>query len=245
MMSRWRQVLATAVASVVLGAPATLAQTGRTWVDPPGEIRVPQSKDPGVVPGTKTQNPPEQPAAPKPVIGANASAPGSRVPEPAAQTSSSTQMLSLNAATRQPPWIERLASQEESARNLAISYLDTWSAVNQRAVQGTPAFYGSTVVFHGRPVSLQNLMNEKRRFMERWPERHYRYRPETMTVMCQPGNTSCHVRAVYDFDASNAARGKRSRGTGIHDLVVSFAADRAVIISESSQVLGGPDTVTK
>jgi len=146
---------------------------------------------------------------------------------------------------RQPPWIARLASQEESARNLAISYLDTWSAANRQAIQATPAFYGSTVVFHGRPVSLQNLLNEKRRFMERWPERRYQYRPETMTVMCQPGNTFCHVRAVYDFDASNAARGKHSRGTGVHDLVVSFAADRAVIISESSRVLGGPDTVTK
>ncbi len=64
-------------------------------------------------------------------------------------------------------------------------------------------------------------------------------------MICQPGITSCRVQAVYDFDASNAMRGRRSHGTGIHDLVVSFAADRAVIISESSRVLGGPDIVTR
>ncbi|MET0528399.1 MAG: hypothetical protein ABW003_08645 [Microvirga sp.] len=146
---------------------------------------------------------------------------------------------------QQPRWMVRLVAQEESARNLAVSYLDTWSDANHRAVQATPAFYGSTVMFHGRQVSVQNLLSEKRRFMERWPERHYRYRPETMIVMCQPGGTSCRVRAVYDFDASNSARGRHSRGTGVHDLVVSFAADKAVIVSESSRVLGGPDTITK
>jgi len=245
MVSRWRQALATAVASVVLGAPATLAQTGRIWVDPPVNSMVPPSKDPEVVPEPDTHNPSEQAHTPKPATGTNASVPRGRPPRPDSQTALSSQMPSSDAAIRQPPWVARLASQEESARNLAISYLDAWSAENHRAIQATPAFYGSTVVFHGRPVSLQNLLNEKRRFMERWPERHYRYRPETMTVMCQPGSTFCHVRAVYDFDASNAARGKHSRGTGVHDLVVSFAADRAVIISETSQVLGGPDTVTQ
>ena len=56
---------------------------------------------------------------------------------------------------------------------------------------------------------------------------------------------SCHVQAVYDFDGSNAMRGRRSRGTGIHDLVVGFAADRAVITSESSRELGGRGTVAR
>jgi len=245
MLSRWRQALATAIASIVLGATATYAQTGRMWIDPPGDRTAPQAKDPGVTPEPNAFDRPEQGSRRKSATGAEASVPLGRAPKPAAQTSPPSQRPSLDAAMRQPPPIARLASQEDSARNLVVSYLDTWSADNQRAVQATPAFYSSTVMFHGRQVSLQSLLNEKRRFMERWPERHYRYRPETMTVMCQPGNTACHVRAVYDYDASNLARGRHSRGTGVHDLVVSFAGDRAVIISESSRVLGGPDTVTR
>lgn len=66
-----------------------------------------------------------------------------------------------------------------------------------------------------------------------------------MTVVCKPGNTVCHVRAVYDFDVSNAARHRHSHGAGLHDPDISFTADRAMIISESSRVLGDPGIVTK
>jgi hypothetical protein len=234
-----------AVALVALGTPAALAQTNRMWVDPPDSSMGHRPKDPETAPEASAPGPFDQAGTsmPSPRAGAPAhQGPATRSAVPASPLAPGP---SLDAARQQPASIVRLASQEEAARKLAISYLDTWSAVNGQALRAAPAFYGSTVVFHGRQVSLQDLLNEKRRFMERWPERHYRYRPETMTVMCQPGNTFCHVRAVYDYDASNPMRGKRSRGTGLHDLVVSFAADRAMIISESSRVLGGPNTVTR
>jgi hypothetical protein len=131
-----------------------------------------------------------------------------------------------------------LSTREQDARKLVIRYLDMWSTVNDVALQAAPQFYGSTVEFHGRKISLQALLTEKRRFMQRWPERVYSYRRETMTVRCELSGVSCQVRSVFDFDASNPKLGRRSGGIGTHEVVVSFAADRPLITSENSRLLG-------
>jgi hypothetical protein len=135
----------------------------------------------------------------------------------------------------------RLRSADEdrpqAARSLAISYLDAWSASNRAALQATPRFYGTGAVFHGRRMSAADLVEEKRRFAERWPVRRYHYRRGTMRVACEPDGTLCTVRSLFDFTASNASLGRRSRGVGHHEIVVSFLGDRPVIASENSGVL--------
>jgi hypothetical protein len=45
------------------------------------------------------------------------------------------------------------------------------------------------------------------------------------------------VRSAFDFEAVNSKLDRRSRGIGTHELVVSFAGERPVIIAESSRVL--------
>jgi hypothetical protein len=139
--------------------------------------------------------------------------------------------------TQRAPAAARANSREEDARNLAVSYLSLWSASNQRTLQTTPAFYSSGVVFHGRSMSVGALLAEKRRFVQRWPNRDYRYRPGSMNVVCESNRKSCIVRSTFDFDAANVRLGRRSRGVGTHELVVTFAGDRPVIVSENSQVL--------
>jgi hypothetical protein len=131
-----------------------------------------------------------------------------------------------------------VSTREENARNLAQNYLSVWSASNDRTLQTTPDFYGSKVQFHGRSMSMAALLAEKRRFVQRWPNRRYRYEPGAMGVRCNSAGTSCIVRSTFAFDASNARLGRRSRGVGAHELVVNFAGNRPVIVSENSRVLG-------
>ena len=131
----------------------------------------------------------------------------------------------------------RVNTREEDARNLAQNYLSVWSASNYQTLQATPGFYGSEVRFHGRSMSTAALLAEKRRFVQRWPNRRYRYEPGAMGVRCNSAGTSCIVRSTFAFDASNAKLGRRSRGVGAHELVVNFAGNRPVIASENSRVL--------
>jgi hypothetical protein len=144
----------------------------------------------------------------------------------------------FNVAAAQHSVVNRIGAREQDARNLAQSYLSLWSASNQRTLQATPAFYGSEVMFHGRSMSFGALLAEKRRFVQRWPNRSYRYRTGTMGVKCDPNGRSCTIRSTFDFDAANARFSRRSRGVATHELVVSFAGKQPIIVAENSRVLG-------
>jgi hypothetical protein len=141
------------------------------------------------------------------------------------------------AAARTNPVRSAPGTRQQVAQSLAVDYLNRWSTSNRQALQTTPKFYGSSVLFHGRRMSFGELFAEKRRFVQRWPDRDYRYRPDTLNVRCSPGANTCTVRSAFDFDAVNSKLDRRSRGIGTHELVVSFAGERPVIIAESSRVL--------
>jgi hypothetical protein len=137
------------------------------------------------------------------------------------------------------PGPELLAAREEAARDLVSDYLDLWSAPNPLTLAASTEFYAPHVIFHGRAMSARALLEEKRRFVQRWPERRYRPRRETMGVACGPGGETCTVRSVFDFTAVHPERGRRSQGVATLELVVSFREDeRPVITAENSMVHG-------
>ena len=141
----------------------------------------------------------------------------------------------LNAQTRSVSY--RPSDREQAARDLAFTYLRIWSEPNRVALPAASSFYGRTVRFHGRTRTIDSVLAEKRRFAERWPDRTYRYRPETAQVMCEARAARCTVWAMFDFSASNSQESRRSRGIGEHELVVSLAGDRPIITAENSRVL--------
>jgi hypothetical protein len=125
----------------------------------------------------------------------------------------------------------------QDAQALAVDYLNLWSAPNRLSLAAASSFYGPTVMFHGRERTLSSVLTEKRRFTERWPQRSYRYRPETTMVACESDGSRCTVWAIFDFSAAGSGQGRRSRGIGEHELVVSLSGGKPVIVAETSRVL--------
>lgn len=123
-----------------------------------------------------------------------------------------------------------------TARRLSLDYLDSVSAPNGAMLASAPRFYGSTVRFHGRVMSIGALLAEKRRFARRWPERRYEPQVEPR-VACDGASATCLVRVVHDFTAQSPTRGGRSQGVAELTLTVSFAGGPPVIVAESSRVL--------
>lgn len=139
---------------------------------------------------------------------------------------------------RQPGWTSSPGPRKaKAARSFAYTYLRLWSAPNRVMLASSSAFYGRTVTFHGRTRTLGSVLAEKRRFAQRWPDRDYRYRPETTQVACEAAGTRCTVWSLFEFSAADARFGRRSSGIGEHELVVSLAGPRPVIASENSRVL--------
>jgi hypothetical protein len=227
----------TLVAGLLLG-PAALAQDRRVWVDPPADpMAEPLSRpDPAARPGSEPAPPAGAERAARPPAGRDSPVATSAMP--AAEPADAT-------ATGRPPQPARpsaavtyqLTPREKAARDLAFSYLDLWSAPNPVTLASAASFYGEHVLFHGRVRDFGSVLAEKRRFAQRWPDRAYRYRRETTQVACESGGVRCTVWSLFDFSAGNPDQGRRSRGIGEHELVVSFLTDRPVIVSETSRVL--------
>lgn len=132
---------------------------------------------------------------------------------------------------------EKRSARAASAKAFATSYLNAWSAPNDEALDSTAEFYAPRVLFHNRTVSLERLFREKRRFAQRWPERNYRPREDSMGIMCNPTGDICTVHAVFDYMAANPARRRQTQGTGALQLIVHFIGERPVIVAEHSTLL--------
>jgi hypothetical protein len=224
------------ISSLLLWGPAALAQARPAWVDPPGQSALPDSAapfepEPGASLAATVQ--PQSPGQVQTGDDLASSAERKTVAEPEA--------VAPRQAARSPQRTARviyqLTSREQAARDLAITYLDRWSAPNGLSLALASAFYAPTVMFHGQMRSLPSVLAEKRRIAERWPDRSYHYRPETTQVACETRRAMCTVWSIFDYSATNPGDGRRSRGIGDHELVVSFSGGRPVIVAESSRVL--------
>jgi hypothetical protein len=245
MLSGWRRaaVIAYATPLLMIG-PAALAQAGPTWIDPPAATAqlehhsAPRHVTPLRETDRRTEGSQvEAVAAPLSDDEASMEA----FLEPPAH-GSEVEPTALSGPVRQPIRLasmnNALAGKKHAARDLAFSYLERWSAPNRVTLASAPSFYGPRVLFHGRTRSLASLLAEKRRFAERWPDRTYRYRPETTQISCESDGASCTVWSIFDYSAENPRQGRRSRGIGAHEIVVSFSGATPVIASENSRVLG-------
>jgi hypothetical protein len=240
MASGWHRPLRTAQLScLLLWASAALAQASPAWVDPPVDLSRLEVLGPAAMSGEAPAATPIGPATSLEVQDTQADR-GDRLstfsayetrPDPTAR------VQTAQPSSPTPAGDIRQNDRAQSARDLAVRYLDVWSAPNHVALGSASSFYGSSVVFHGQRRSFASVLAEKRRFAERWPQRSYRYRPTTMQVACGAQVSHCTVRSLFDFSASDPRRGRRSLGTGEHELVVSFASNRPAIAVENSRVL--------
>jgi hypothetical protein len=124
-----------------------------------------------------------------------------------------------------------------TAAQLVIDYLNYWSAPNVLTLVAMPDFYAPKVLFHGRVMSARALTEEKRRFVQRWPNRNYVPRLGTMRTTCNARAKVCTVRTTFDFTAGNPEQGTRSQGRAALELGVNIAGERPVIVFETSQVI--------
>jgi hypothetical protein len=238
-----------------LAAGAAVAQSDRPWVDPPSDpsepAQVPQTAPPrpSADPAIETTAAPTAPAPPQPATGSPPPAHGqvaptdvptptpiTRAPEPAPPNESPSAPV-RSARPETPPPEAPARTREAGARDLALAYLDYWSAPNAVTLDATPEFYGPRVQFHGRALSARELFRQKQRFVQRWPERIYTVRPDSLRTACAPASETCIVHAVFDFIAMNPARRRRSTGTATLDLVVDVSGPRPVIVAETSRIL--------
>jgi hypothetical protein len=126
-------------------------------------------------------------------------------------------------------------SPEITAMAFALAYHDAWSSPNDDALSFMREVYRDQVEFYGTRVSASEVLEEKRKFAERWPTRQYSIREGTMDVSCW-GET-CRVSAIVDWFAHSAPRGRSSNGAATFEMTVDVR--RLVLVRETGSVLRG------
>ncbi len=135
---------------------------------------------------------------------------------------------------------ERHAARQLKAQELLSDYLAVWSSHNADALGSTPRFYGSRVRFYGKDISVQALAEEKKRFVQHWPVRHYRVRPGTTSSRCDSATNTCKVIALMEYRVENLARGRQAKGTAGLELEIGFASGAPRIVEEGGGTSRAP-----
>jgi hypothetical protein len=232
---------------IVAMALASAGSAAAQWVDPPPYVppgaNRPQARPPATLSPPNVPAPSAAPANPRtPSARAAAEPPGSGDAGKEQPVTGSAAHAPVPPARQQdevapgpsPSGTDDFA--DKSARFLT-DYLKYWSRSNVVDRRSMEAFYQSSVQFYGRLASLQDVMAEKRRFIQRWPLRDYAALPGTTRVTCAPGGSLCMVAALFSFVATDPTRRRASQGTGRLELEVAFDKGRPLIAAERSNVL--------
>ncbi|MDX0594939.1 hypothetical protein GOD17_06925 [Sinorhizobium medicae] len=127
---------------------------------------------------------------------------------------------------------ERPLTNEDRALAFVSAYYQAWSLGNAEALVFMDRAYNETVSFYGKPRSRIYVVDEKVKFVMRWPVRAYNVKPGTATVSCA---AYCVVAGIVDWYA------RRDVGYGVSSgsarFLISWDPSTQKIASESGEVL--------
>lgn len=133
------------------------------------------------------------------------------------------------------PWSSQAqdGSFEQASSAFIQRYLDEWSAPAPVALAYMDQVYPGQVDFYGKPLSHEALMNVKRNFVARWPERTLNVRPASIQAVCDPDH-KCKVQAIFDWHYRSTSRQAVSSGAAMLTLELQ---DGMAILSENGAVV--------
>jgi hypothetical protein len=102
------------------------------------------------------------------------------------------------------------------------------------AISQVLSSYASTVDYYGKYKSLSEIVEDKRKYYLRWPERGYRVRDDTVMVTC--ANDRCMVSGVYDWVVRSLSRHKQRQGVARFSYTIAVGSDPR-IIAEAGEVI--------
>jgi hypothetical protein len=126
---------------------------------------------------------------------------------------------------------------QRRASNFVVGVVEQWSGPSNLALRFLSGIYAPQVDFYGSSITRDAVIDIKRKFGERWPERNYVVRQETINTQCDSTTMSCEVRGVLDWTTSSQQRQAKSIGSARFMYRVGLVNQAFEILSESGQVL--------
>lgn len=145
---------------------------------------------------------------------------------------------SLLQPPAQPPAPTTSLTLEQAARHFVDLYFGRWSENNATAMAYVDGLYADQVDFYGSVTPRQTIVDLKRKFVERWPDRLYTVRPSSIKIDCDHRNATCLIAGLVDWDCRSVGRNVRSAGLADFTVRVAFSASGAArVVSEAGSVV--------
>jgi hypothetical protein len=127
------------------------------------------------------------------------------------------------------------AALDERAASFISARISRWSSAGTSDLASFVSAYADQVLYYGSLKSREVVLQDKRRFVERWPERRYELRPNSVTAQCKAD--VCSVRGLLDWRARSVARAASASGMAQFEYEVMVSDGAFRIISENSSVV--------
>jgi hypothetical protein len=124
---------------------------------------------------------------------------------------------------------------EGRAAHFISTRISTWSSANVADLAAFVGAYADQVFYYGSLKTRELVLQDKRRFLERWPERRYELRPNSIMATCK--TDVCRVSGVLDWRARSAARAASASGMAQFEYEVVLSDGVFRILSENSSVV--------
>lgn len=158
-----------------------------------------------------------------------------RLPAPAWLTGKPPAVQTASAEPPAPPPAPAPATREQQMHDFAMRYFAAISGPPANALDFLAGSVADPVRFYGRPIPLYRLVATQRAYFERWPERSFSVRPDSVSVVCGFPESPCSVSAIVDYTLLSQPRAARS--TGADQIAMRIAGTGAAMrLSELSSI---------
>ncbi|CDX12237.1 putative GTP binding protein (modular protein) [Mesorhizobium sp. ORS 3324] len=100
------------------------------------------------------------------------------------------------------------------------------------ALAQVQASYAPTVDYYGKLTNLSSIVQDKRNYYQRWPERGYKVRNDSIMVTC--ANDRCMVSGVYDWVVRSPSIHKQEKGVADFSYTISIGPYPKIIAETGS-----------
>jgi len=149
------------------------------------------------------------------------------------------------AATLTSPVVNERNDLERRATDFVLALAARWSSPNEAAFRSLDELYAETVRYHGKSMPRQAVVTEKQRFAERWPERSYTVRPESISVTCVKEGETCSVKGIMSrFLVSGAAK-TMARDVTSFEYYIAGLGKAPYIEEETGSIMNEPSVLAR
>lgn len=143
--------------------------------------------------------------------------------------------VTLGLAPARPAPAPTLTPEQDALATVAY-FNQLWGENGLTALPEIRSMYAPEVEFYGSRVPVEEVMADKLRLAERWPERNYRLDPEASTAACSTA-TSCIVEGEVTWQSSTLDGARRSAGRARILMELERINGRFLIMREEGEVI--------